>query len=275
MKKRIFALIAVIIFITVTALPVYADMGPKESIELTVKNAPDEDYYIDLLMPGSLRDKGDILRAVNEKYSGKDAEMINGIINHYEKGWRPRLGSNIGGRFTHSNSSHSYVFDYDNVPETFKVIIVTESGKVITSDEFTRKSYNAVITYDVEKDKFNEDMSSALIKQLLSIFFTFLATIFIEGIVFLCYKYKFGEGKNFIVFILTNLATQVVLYIASCYFTLAFIAAEVLVTAIEAFVYSHLLTPKEKGGRYALTANVISALLTTPMWVIVKFIFRI
>ena len=276
MKKRLFALLLVVFIATAAALPVYADIGPKQSIDLIVKNAPDEDYYIDLLQNEYNRAHDESRKEhVEKNYSGAERDMMMTLVDFEDNGWTPRFGSPISQEFTRCNSNGKYIFDYMDVPYDFRVVIVTVSGKVITSDVFTRKSYNAVITYDVETGEFHEDMSGALVKQLISIFLTFLATILVEGIIFSLFKYKFDEGKNFIVFILTNLATQVVLYIASCYLFQVLIAAELVVTVIEAIVYSRLLTPKEKAVRYALSANIISALLTLPVWAVVKLIIRI
>lgn len=282
MKKRLFALIAVLIFITVTAMPVYADMGPKPSIELTVKNAPDEDYYIDLLVPGSLRNKEDILKDVNEEYLGKDAEMMSGIINNTDDGWHPRYGTENGRAkgFTCNNSSHKYRFNYNNVPETFKVIIVTESGKVIVSNEITRKAFNAVTT-DAKTGKLRERKNAILAKQLERFLITFIVTLLIEGMIFRCFKFEGKEGHNFAVFFKTNLCTQLLLYVVISLLPLHMLiyggifAAEIIITIIEGCVYSKLLTPKGKGARYAIVANILSFVLSLPMWFVLEVFFRI
>ena len=280
MKKRLFALIAVLIFITVTAMPVYADMGPKPSIELTVKNAPDEDYYIDLIMPGNFRKKEDLLQEVNEEYSGKDAEMMMGLVNNIDDGWYPRYGGRFR-KFTHSKSSHTYTFDYNEVPVKFKVIIVTESGKVIKSEEFTRKAYNAEITFDAETGKLSENKSGMFAKQFIRFLITFLSTLLIEGMIFRCFKFEGKAGHNFVVFFLTNLCTQLLLYVVISLLPLHMLiyggifAAEIIITIIEGCVYSKLLTPKGKGARYAIVANILSFVLSLPMWFILEVFFRI
>ncbi|MBO4866953.1 MAG: hypothetical protein J5582_10410 [Ruminococcus sp.] len=280
MKKRLFALIAVLIFITVTAMPVYADMGPKPSIELTVKNAPDEDYYIDLLVPATFRTKEDILQDFNEQYSGKDAELMRVILNNTEDGWIPRHGGRFR-KFTHSNSSHKYEVSYMDVPETFKVIIVTESGKVIVSNEITRKAFNAVTTFDAKTGKLREKKTAILAKQLERFLITFIVTLLIEGMIFRCFKFEGKEGYNFAVFFLTNLCTQLLLYVVISLLPLHMLiyggifAAEIIITIIEGCVYSKLLTPKGKGARYAIVANILSFVLSLPMWFILEFFFRI
>ncbi|MBE6868957.1 MAG: hypothetical protein E7494_09360 [Ruminococcus albus] len=280
MKKRLFALIAVLIFITVTAMPVYADMGPKPSIELTVKNAPDEDYYINLLVPGTLRKKEDRLQEVNEQYSGKDAELMRVIINNTEDGWYPRRGGHFR-ELTQSKSLRKYEFSYMDVPKTFKVIIVTESGKVIVSNEITRKAFNAEITFDAETGKLREKKTAMLAKQLERFLITFIATLLIEGMIFRCFKFEGKEGHNFAVFFKTNLCTQLLLYVVISLLPLHMLiyggifAAEIIITIIEGCVYSKLLTPKGKGARYAIVANILSFVLSLPMWFILEFFFRI
>ncbi|SFD12846.1 hypothetical protein [Ruminococcus albus] len=280
MKKRLFALIAVLIFITVTAMPVYADMGPKPSIELTVKNAPDEDYYINLLVPGTLRKKEDRLQEVNEQYSGKDAELMRVIINNTEDGWYPRRGGHFR-ELTQSKSSRKYEFSYMDVPKTFKVIIVTESGKVIVSNEITRKAFNAVTTFDAKTGKLRERKTAILAKQLERFLITFIATLLIEGMIFRCFEFEGKEGHNFAVIFKTNLCTQLLLYVVISLLPLHMLiyggifAAEIIITIIEGCVYSKLLTPKGKGARYAIVANILSFVLSLPMWFILEFFFRI
>ncbi|WP_139199838.1 hypothetical protein [Ruminococcus albus] len=269
-----------LIFITVTAMPVYADMGPKPSIELTVKNAPDEDYYINLLVPGTLRKKEDRLQEVNEQYSGKDAELMRVIINNTEDGWYPRRGGHFR-ELTQSKSSRKYEFSYMDVPKTFKVIIVTESGKVIVSNEITRKAFNAVTTFDAETGKLREKKTAMLAKQLERFLITFIATLLIEGMIFRCFEFEGKEGHNFAVFFKTNLCTQLLLYVVISLLPLQMLiyggifAAEIIITIIEGCVYSKLLTPKGKGARYAIVANILSFVLSLPMWFILEFFFRI
>ena len=54
MVKRSTAIFLVLILAVIAALPAFADTGPKPSLTLTVKNPPDEPYYIDLLMQKAL-----------------------------------------------------------------------------------------------------------------------------------------------------------------------------------------------------------------------------
>ena len=279
MGKRILALLAVFLFALLTALPVSADMGPKPSIVLTVINAPDEKYYIDLLYSKSWHRTADDkeIAEILENAPESDREMMRTIVEYVsEDGMTARLGSPISDMFTHSDSKGEYKFDYSSIPDEFRVIIVTESGKIILSDVCNKKAYNAAVTYDAKTGDINEQ-ASGYIKPLISKFaFTCFVTLFVEALIFEFDGYKFSEGKNLAVFLLTNFLTQLLLYFGIETVGIRFAFAEFGVVAVEALIYSLLLTPKnpKKASIQAIIANIFSVMLGTPAWLAAEFLFK-
>lgn len=255
-------------------IPASADMGPKPSITVTVVNAPEEYYLVDLLMYGRGYNMTD---AELERYSGKEREMLDTLIAYRsDDGMTARIGSVLGTEFSWTKSGETYRFGYNNVPDTFQVILVNESGTVTLSQVYHRKSYNSVVTFDASNGEIREYLWGYAATYLVRFTVTLTCTLIIEGIIFLLFKYRFRDGKNGKVFLLTNLGTQLFLYLVIEHLWAGIFAVEILIAAVEAFIYSHTLTPKEprRADSYAITANILSFLLGLPVWAAVMFIFR-
>ena len=193
--------------------------------------------------------------------------MLLTIYNYNEDGWQARLGSMVGGRYTASNGSHRYTFDYNNVPKEFRVLIVTESGRVIVSETCERKAYQAVFTYDVETNELHEELWKSEGSKILNFLVTLAITLLIEGLVFVVFRFHFWEGHNYIVFLATNLGTQLLLYL-SVSIVLFIVPAELAIVVIEAVVYTRLFVPKKRSRAiaYAVTANLASFFIGLPLW---------
>ncbi len=274
--QRIFMLMTAVVIAVLAALPVSADMGPKESILLTVENAPDENYYIDLLCYYTENNSKEQQYYRNEA-SATDRKMMETIDAYVsEESYGARHGCPIEPPYRHSNDKNRYEFCYMNVPEQFRVIIVTESGQVYVSEPCKRRAFNAYMTYDVQSGKVSEKAVGYLGPLALKFALTCGFTLAVEKAVFLLFKYSFGEGHNKRVFYLTNLSTQLLLYAAIETISGAFIYAELVITGLEGVIYAKLLTPKDKlkASLYAATANLVSLLLGIPVWFIVSYIIR-
>lgn len=277
-KKNNGILVFIFVFVTFAMqifliIPASADMGPKPSIELTVIDAPDEKYYIDLLKRGNYTvapNKQELCDQLIEY--GYDPQMTKTICEYYDDGWVARLGSPLDDEITESNDYGVYKFDYSDVPYNFKIIIVTESGKIIVSDEFEREAYNAKITYNVTsgeiKEKIiNEHISlSALGSLLCSYVITLFITLLIEGIVytFKWFKFEIKCKRNIVCIILTNVFTQILLYVSINYFFIfGIFTAEIVILVTESIVYALVLKSKSRAASiaYAALANFASFFL--------------
>lgn len=254
-----------------TAIRASADMGPKPSIKLTVKNAPDELYIIDLLQDYEYKEYWD--------YGlGEPRETMLRRLFEYESddGMKARINVPVDGnsfRFAEGDGVFSYGY---MTPDVFRVIIITESGQIYVSEKIKVRAYNSEVTYDAAEGTLREDKMRIAVPHIVRFTVTFLFTLFIEWVVLLCFKYRLRDGKNGQVFLLTNLCTQMTLYILLNFLGGFMVLIEILIAAVEAFIYSRLLTPKEpkRADSYALTANAASAILGIPIWMIVYFIIR-
>lgn len=267
-KKRIFVLIfffVMFVILICNAIISSADMGPKESIDLTVKNPPDERYYIDLLKTGDYTyppNRQELYENLVKR--GYDPKMTKTICDFYDDGWTARMGSPLGDEITESNENHIYKFDYMDVPYNFKILVVTESGKIIVSDKFKRKSYNAVISYDMSSGVIEEEKVQERIP-ISSYAVTLIITLIIEGVIYTFKWFKFEKNckRNIVCILFTNIFTQILLYISLNYWIFGIIIAEITILVIESVVYALIFKSKSRSisVSYAVLANLASFFL--------------
>ncbi|MCR5616016.1 MAG: hypothetical protein K6F45_07600 [Saccharofermentans sp.] len=289
-RRRSFALkvlsVIAVAFICISFFTqtVRADSGPKRSIKISLKNLPTEPYYIAILDPGSRpSDPDNYYNYV--KVAEEDKEIKDIFFNYEEDGFA--LYCEPSGRcsIVPSESIISDSIDYGYyVPSTFKVIVVTKSCDVTVSNEITTKAFYSDCEYDYSTNTLKEvnvgwNIGAKLATESIPFFYL---TLFIEGIVLLCFG-LFKE-KNVRRFLLANTITQLLLFVFNftCSYiepllkhnVLAWLGVEVLITVIELFIYRKSLTKKEgnvsikRNIAYAITANVISAFIDIPFVII-------
>ena len=280
---KAFSLIAVaILCISTLSQTVHADMGPKQSIKVYLKNLPSEPYYVALLMPGKL--PPDPYSRYRYVKIPEEDEIVKDILFNYEEDGFVLFS--YGGGSTSIESSdkikdtNTISYGY-MVPSTFKVIVVTKSGEVTVSNEITARAFHSECEYDYSKNTLTEVNYASNFSKNLAIesFFFCGATLFIEGIVLLCFG--LFRKKNLLRFFIANLITQTLLYgfNVTCWlidplrksYLLFWLAVEALITVIELFIYLKKLVRKDgtfsvkRNIAYAITANFISAFIDIPI----------
>lgn len=108
------------------------------------------------------------------------------------------------------------------------------------SDVADPYAYNAKMNWDISDNKLTETGRSilhALMAILEKLIITFAATLIIEGIVFKLYRFKFSNGNNLRLFVLTNLGTQIFLYACIEMFSGAGLIAEIVIPIAETVIY--------------------------------------
>lgn len=259
-------LFLIICFIIVSPIAVYADTGPKDSLAVYVKNPPSELYYLDLLTQESSPYDN-----INGNYNQR---MIDLLYSFESEGWLPALAYGTGiplyGDLIGEKSGNLMVhkFDYVGVPETYRIIIVTESGNVAMSDTYTREALQSSITYDYATGEVS--VLPTTLTYLIQFLITCSVTLILEGIVLLFFGISLKE--NWEVFIFVNIATQILLTLTvavTLFGTGVFFAyliqvpAEIVIIAVEAMLYKRFLTGvsnRRKVG-YAVAANLTSWLV--------------
>lgn len=273
MKRQVYTFI-VCMFFLITPLSVFAlaDMGPKPDLVIRVINAPDERYYLDLLIPRS----GTISNLEYDWYETEhDMEMVARLYDWGEKGWYPAfaMGGNgmlfgsLTGRQERGEMVHR--FTYFGLPWTFRIVTATAHGAQATAESYTRGAFHSVITYDYAENTFTAPPVWLLyLTQFLS---TALPTLLIESILLLLFRFKWRENAK--VFLLTNIATQFFLTVtmgrifivqggyAAYYFML--LPIELAIFLAEGFVYVRHMEGGSMGRRigYTICANAASMLI--------------
>lgn len=276
--KRLAAVI-LMVFSIVFLLPfiAYADIGPKPSIKLIVLNPPEDEYYLDLLIDSEKKNSYTNIDEDDEL----DEDMLNILKEYNENGWRPALvtGTNVPlfGNLTGEKEGDTMVhkFSYLGTPKRFKVILVEKSGKVTVSEDIERKTFESTVYYDYATNEIWE--SSATLSYIKQFIMTFTATIIVEGIILILFR--FSLKKNWKPFVMVNLFTQILLTLivfSAMYFAgsmaafLLYIPFEIVILIIESKLFKKYLQEYSIRRRifYAITANVVSFMLG--MWAILK-----
>ncbi len=276
-----------------------ADFGPKPQLTVRVENAPQELYYLDLLAEGDWdAEDTDSDDGIERSYYGKedtlDPDLLALLRENVPEGWHACVaqgttGAPIYGELyaesTDASGNDLHIFAYHGVPSTYRIILVTESGKVWLSDALERRVLQSSVTVHWSDDTEHTTVTvpSTVTGYLLQFLATLVPTLLIEGILLLLFQYSWK--RNWKAFLLVNVLTQGLLAVASSsvtahsgvsawYLFCFFLPAELVVMFVEVFLYSGrgLLTGHSKGraALYAVTANFASAVLgyylAEPVW---------
>lgn len=276
-----------------------ADFGPKPQLTVRVENAPQELYYLDLLAEGDWdAEDTDSDDGIERSYYGKedtlDPDLLALLRENVPEGWHACVaqgttGAPIYGELyaesTDASGNDLHIFAYHGVPSTYRIILVTQSGKVWLSDALERRVLQSSVTVHWADDTENTTVTvpSTVTGYLLQFLATFVPTLLIEGILLLLFQYSWRQ--NWKAFLFVNILTQGLLAVASSSFTAHsgvsgwylfcfFLPAELVVMLVEVFLYAGrgLLTGHSRGraALYAVTANFASAFLgyhlAMPVW---------
>ena len=167
-------------------------------------------------------------------------------------------------------------------PNIFKIILVTENGKLIVSEKIERFAFDTEIVYDLSgvDTSVNQTGVGTITGNISSREITLntisrtavrvLYTLIIEiGILFL---FKFRTKRSYIIVGITNLVTQIGLnYIvintavrgSVLYAIILLLILEVVVLVVESITYFFLLKERSTGiaVAYAFVANIASFLI--------------
>lgn len=257
----LFCLFAVLLSPTASA----NSAPPDYRVAVRVVNGPEELYYLDLLEQSG----GEIEIFKRE---GMDQELLEAIKDAAPDGWRPCTMSvsqwedHFSGDLAGENGMH--VFHGFHTPRVFRILIVTKSGESWVSEPMERETMNSAVKVDWAKK--TAAMPPVQVLYALQFLSTLLPTLLVEGLIF--YAFRFPGRRNWLVFLLVNLATQGALSVILCMnivpsggkyigaTMLVLIPVELLIALAEAVIYMKLLRgqPKHKAFAYGITANVVS-----------------
>ncbi len=236
---------------------VLADLGPKPSITVYLKNIEGKDYLIDLL--SDFKDRENLIEEIVEHYQDlKDHE----IYKYHEDTWyATSLRNFLLWGDVQGNDEHVHKFTYFGVPGEFKVIIELPDGTIKVSKLIKKTSFDFATTIDVN------DMSSVAGEpspNYMKHFGILVLTIVIEVAIAFLFKTK-KYGSIALVNFVTNTILQILMVNVVAFRTslLYFISAEITILCAEGIVYLDTLKlDKKKIVLYTVVANVVTAILT-------------
>lgn len=263
MKKIIGFVVVFIGICIIYTNNVYADMGPKPSITITLKNVKSNDYDIDLLVK-NLNDETEMFRKGTKELT----ELKEKLYNYNEDGWKAMaIRSTILWKSRSKENNNVWKFTYLGVPNDFKVIIVYKDGTISVSKEIHKNSFDYDITIDANNMEVTENSISD-IRRIITI--PLITTILCELIIALFFVSK--KTMNIITIIITNILTNIPLQIILLFwgevsivlYLISFVILECTVIFIERMIYLKYIkeTPKDKIKKYVILSNIISGLLT-------------
>lgn len=287
MKRSIRSLCFLLLAVCALTMTAFADMGPKSQLVVRFESAPPEPYYLDLLAEGNFKDYPSAFDGLDWSYSEEeiallDKSLLEALRNAVPEGWHActaqgSTGAPMWGHL-YPDEQGLHTFGYHGVPNTYRILIVTESGESWMSDTLTRKTLQSSVT--VNWNAKTAETPPVWTGYLLQFLATFLPTILIEGFILFLFRYR--QKRSWVVFGGVNLITQGALAAAlsinamqhgvSLGFFSLFLMAEFAILVVEAVAY--MLLWKERGKEwalsYALAANVASAaigwLISQPVW---------
>ena len=175
----------------------FADNGPKPQLIVRVKDAPQELYYLDLLAKGDWdAEDGNRIDGIDWNYDGKedtlDPDLLALLRDNVPAGWHACVAQGTTGapmwgelyaEGTDASGNALHWFGYVGVPSTYRIILVTESGKVWVSDILNRRVLQSSVTVNWSDDTSAVTVSvpSTIPGYLLQFVATLVPTLLIEG----------------------------------------------------------------------------------------------
>lgn len=272
------------ILLTGTAL---ADTGPKPQLTVKMVNSPEEPYYLDILAEGNYEDAGHPFEGLawsytEEELAALDQDLLQTLRDAVPEGWHActaegSTGAPMWGDL-YPNETGFHIFGYMGVPDTYRILVVTQSGETWVSDVYTRKVLQSSVTLDWASKSVT--IPSIWTGHLLQFLSTLVPTILIEGILLILFGYSWKRSWK--PFLLVNLVTQagLALYLStvilqhgvSAWSLISLFPAEIVIALLESGLYVRFLTEKSKGCAffYGILANAFSAVLgcflIEPVW---------
>ena len=175
-----------------------ADFGPKPQLTVRVENAPQELYYLDLLAEGDWdAEDTDSNDGIERSYYGKedtlDPDLLALLRENVPEGWHACVaqgttGAPIYGELyaesTDASGNDLHIFAYHGVPSTYRIILVTQSGKVWLSEALERRVLQSSVTVHWADDTENTTVTvpSTVTGYLLHFVAPLVPTLLIEGL---------------------------------------------------------------------------------------------
>ncbi|MEC9484842.1 MAG: hypothetical protein UMR38_03070 [Candidatus Izemoplasma sp.] len=280
MKKIIALSILLFSIFSISTETTQADFGPKTSVTVTIVGV-DVAYSFDLLIEYGNDDLFEVDDYQFDRYYKET--FPEELITYHEDGFASYflyygIPSNID-----QVDEHTFNMSYI-APSSFKIVIVTETGNIITSEFITKSTFDSDITWDLSGVDLTtsqndvgilsgniDDQDNQFWTLTTQVIYRIIGTLIVElGLLFL---FMYRKKHTFKIVTITNIITQLVLsiftvnayiYGGSLVFLFALLFGEFIVISAEAIIY--LMTFKEKPKWlsiiYVLLANILSLIIS-------------
>lgn len=279
----VFMLLMVILVLKVNT--VYADTGPKPTLEIIVENLDDGNYYLDLL--GKEGEYGYFgATDGNKEYSSLHDQPI---YKYDTDGWKAihmrtwLLNGKLTGESLETDKngkliSMKHSFGYVGVPKEFKIIVQKSDGSLQVSDVIHNNHFNAFVHYDMKQNKVLSVSGNILKKGIefngkffKDYFKRVTITMLIEILIAIPFFYK--RLRRIPVIALINLLTQTLLTVGMLFdypilhsfpfntgYFIVLLIGEIFVFIAEYLLYLKFFgkVNKRKIAMYTVIANLAS-----------------
>ena len=262
MKKLLIML--VVLFWGIFPITVKADMGPKPSIVIDIKD--EEDCYATLLSKQDVSGPYVAYDVYGKRiFGGEIDEEIFAAFSSYEDvdGYHfMQLVWNLN----EGNINWNYY-----PPDEFKVLLYyPQSDSYKISDSYDAYAFNSIYILDIDSMSLiqNYDYSLEILSFIVRVVLTIVVELLVALIFNLCHSKAINKiiKINIITQIILNLLLNIINYFGgSLLFMFAFIPLEVIVCIIEMIYYNKVKeimgVSRNKVLLYALCANIISMIV--------------
>ena len=201
MRRNLRSILLFLLAAVLLAGTAFADTGPKPQLAVKVVSGPEEPYYLDLLAEGK---GGNGLS--QEERDALDQDMLSALLSAVPEGWHACVtegtGVPIWGELTSEDGVHT--FGYVGVPETYRILVVTQSGEVWMSETLERKVLQASATLDWAAGTVK--VPPVWVGYVLQFLAALVPTLVIEGVLLLVFGFQWKRSWR--AFLLVNLVTQ-------------------------------------------------------------------
>ncbi len=279
MKRIVCILMLLMLFFPLLSLPLSADTGPKPSLRIRFENMPDAVFY------GAIFSEGERpMPDVTEREETEGLKAARKILAAYED----------EDGFLFDGNAMACVSDAGSLswtyypPERFKVVLYfPETERIVVSEICERYAFDTYYTVNMvgegmDAPRYDESLSNddrikayrsyELGRELLGLAARILITLACEML--LALLLGFVEKRALLLLLWVNLATQIALNLllnlihfleGNDAFFIGYVLLELLVFAVEAFLYCRLMKTRETAPRsnrfyigYAFAANLLS-----------------
>lgn len=270
------AFICFLILMTLFNTQVFADIGPKPSLNIHVQNMDTQDYYLDVLVPGN----EEFYEEFNRNYSDRESMYKAMPLYQYKtENWMAKhirsflLFGQLQGTYNERTKMIDHRFSYHGVPQTFKIIIQYPDKRLWVSEVIDTNQFNATVLLDMESGKLQTIKGSYIgfIENAgtlsMTLLICLLLTLLIELLIAIPMKIRPLK-----VVAIANICSQIFLHVMLLTFFFAkqyqymntvFLLSELVVLMIEYFILQRFTSgiTKRKLIQYVLIANLSTFLI--------------